>query len=774
MIMKKNLFSGALIAMAICLAATGCRQAEERVIIPSPVESAVTEGKGYCITSRTSIYATGNDQKTVAEYLSSLFESAAGFKIKVTEDKNAAIRFIADSTVEKESYRMKVDDKGIIISASDRSGFFYAVQTLRMVLPPQIEASEASSSQEWYVQAMDINDGPRFGYRGLMIDVARYFLPKDDLIKTIDCMAMLKLNKLHLHLTDDTGWRLEIKKYPRLTEIGAWRPDRGDTPFYGRRNRQEGESCTVGGFYTQEDMKEIIRYASERQIEIIPEIDVPAHSCAALASYPELACPNVKKEINVLPGLGGRDTEIIYCAGNEKTFDFLSDVIKEVAELFPSEYIHMGGDEANKFYWQTCPLCKKRMKQEGITHVEDLQGYFMQRMSDYVKANGKKMMGWDELTNSRVPDGTVIFGWQGYGNAALKAAAEGHKFILTPARLLYLIRYQGPQWFEPVTYFGNNLMKDIYAYEPVQDNWEKGYEDLLMGVQASMWTEFCNSAEDVTYMIFPRLAALADMAWRKKGTSDWENFQKGLDNFLTHLDVKGVRYAKSMYNIQHKCTPADGCVNVNLQCERTDVEKRYTTDGTDPNAKSNLVSSDFPVKESTVINVASFKNGKQMGETLSLKIDFNKATGKTVESGNKDIFLLTNGVRGSKRQSDFEWCTWANSDAVFTIYLKGTEEIESIGIGCLTNYGMGVHKPKSIKVEISDDNKSFKLYGEREFSEQEIFHEGNFVEDIVFEGEKTSATYVKITAKHAGLIPEDHFMRPGQISKFCFDEIIIK
>ena len=275
-------------------------------------------------------------------------------------------------------------------------------------------------------------------------------------------------------------------------------------------------------------------------------------------------------------------------------------------------------------------------------------------------------------------------------------------------------------------------------------------------------------------MIFPRLAGLADMAWRKKGTSDWENFQKGLDNFLTHLDVKGVRYAKSMYNIQHKCTPADGCVNVNLQCERTDVEKRYTTDGSEPNAKSNLVSSDSPVTESTVINVASFKNGKQMGETLSLKIDFNKATGKTVENGNKDIFLLTNGVRGSKRQSDFEWCTWANSDAVFTIYLKGTEEIESIGIGCLTNYGMGVHKPKSIKVEISDDNKSFKLYGEREFSEQEIFHEGNFVEDIVFEGEKTSATYVKITAKHAGLIPEDHFMRPSQMSHFCFDEIIIK
>lgn len=773
MIMNKNLFSGTLMAMVLCFAVTGCRQPEERVIIPSPAEVALTEGKGYCITSRTSIYATGNDRKEVAGYLSSLFESAAGFKINVTEDENAAIRFLADNTLPEESYRLRVDGNGIVISASDKKGFFYAVQTLRMALPPQIEASEASSEQEWYIQSMDITDGPRFGYRGLMVDVARYFMPKEDLVRIIDCMAMLKLNKLHLHLTDDTGWRLEIKKYPRLTEVGAWRPDRGDTPFYGRRNRQEGEKCTVGGFYTQEDMKEIIRYASERQIEIIPEIDVPAHSCAALASYPELACPNVKKEINVLPGLGGRDTEIIYCAGNEKTFEFLGDVIGEVAELFPSEYIHMGGDEANKFYWQTCPLCRKRMKQEGITHVEDLQGYFMQRMSDCVKANGKKMMGWDELTNSRVPDGTVIFGWQGYGNAALKAAAQGHKFILTPARLLYLIRYQGPQWFEPVTYFGNNLMKDIYAYEPVQDSWKEGYEDLLIGVQASMWTEFCNSTDDVTYMIFPRLAALADMAWRKKGTNDWEKFQKGLDNFLAHLDVKGVRYAKSMYNIQHKCVPADGSVSIELQCERTDVEKRYTTDGSVPDAKSNLVSAAFPVKESTVVNVASFKDGKQMGETLSLQINFNKATGKSIESANKDVYLLTNGVRGSKRQSDFEWCTWANSDAVFTIDLKGAQEIESIGIGCLTNYGMGVHKPKSIKVEISDDNKSFRLYGEKVFPAQEIFCEGNFVEDIVFEEGCTSAAYVRITAKSAGLIPEEHFMRPGQISKFCFDEIII-
>ena len=365
----------------------------------------------------------------------------------------------------------------------------------------------------WSVPAVTIQDEPRFGFRGLLLDPVRCFIPKENVLRIIDCMAMLKINKLHFHLTDDNGWRIEIKKYPRLTEVGAWRVDRTDVPFHSRRNPKRGEPTPIGGFYTQEDIREIVAYAADRQIEVIPEIDVPAHSNAALAAYPQLACPVVKDFIGVLPGLGGRNSEIIYCAGNDSVFTFLQDIFDEILTLFPSRYIHVGGDEARKTNWEKCPLCQKRMKKQHLTNEEDLQGYFMKRISDYLRKKGREVIGWDELTNSSfLPEESIILGWQGMGTAALKAAEKGHRFIMTPARIMYLIRYQGPQWFEPVTYFGNNTLKDVFDYEPVQKDWKPEYESLLMGIQACMWTEFCNKPEDVDYLLFPRLAALAEVA----------------------------------------------------------------------------------------------------------------------------------------------------------------------------------------------------------------------------------------------------------------------
>lgn len=743
-------------------------------VLPTPKDFHLSGGV-FLFSEKNVISVENEEQKKIASDFASLFTIPAGFTplVKVGNG-DAAISLTTVPELKQETYRLDVSENRIRIYASDSKGFFYAFQTLRQLLPAEIEGSIYINNKEWSIPAVSIQDAPRFEYRGLMLDVARYFMPLDDVKQLIDCMSMLKLNKLHIHFTDDTGWRIEIKKYPKLTEVGAWRVDRGDIPFYERRNQQEGEKATLGGFYTQEDIKEMVRYAEDRQVEIIPEIDVPAHSCAALAAYPELACPNVKKKITVLPGLGGKDTEIIYCAGNEKTFQFLNDVIDEVAELFPSKYIHMGGDEANKFYWKSCPLCRKRMQQEGITHVEDLQGYFMNRVSQHIKEKGKIMMGWDELTHSKIPEGTVIFGWQGLGNAALKAAEQGHRFVLTPARLLYLIRYQGPQWFEPLTYFGNNLMKDIYMYEPVQEGWKKEYADLLMGVQASMWTEFCYNTNDVMYQVFPRLAALAEVGWVAKGHKDWDEFQKGLDNYLAHLDAKQVVYSKAMYNIQHKVTPTGDGLCVKLDCERTDVEIRYTTDGSEPKSDSGLYSDSLLVSATTMLKAATFKDGKQAGKTLTLDLKFNKATGKPVMGANKDVVLLTNGVRGSLRQSDFEWCTWTGANSSFTIDLQKEEVINKVSVGCLTNYGMGVHKPKSIKIEVSGDNQHFVELAERRFSDAEIFKEGNFVEDISFEVKGVKGRYVKVSVEAAGNIPDSHFMRPGQVSKFYLDELIIE
>ena len=586
---------------------------------------------------------------------------------------------------------------------------------------------------------------------------------------------MLKLNTLHFHLTDDNGWRVEIKKYPRLTEVGAWRVDRQDLPFPARRNPKKGEPTLVGGFYTQEDIREMVAYAAERQVEIVPEIDMPAHSNAALAAYPKLACPVVKEYIGVLPGLGGRNSEIIYCAGNDSVFTFLQNVMDEIMELFPSRYIHIGGDEAQKTHWKQCPLCQARMKKEQLANEEDLQGYFMKRISDYVRSKGREVIGWDELTNSSfLPDNSIILGWQGFGQAALKAAEEGHRFIMTPARIMYLIRYQGPQWFEPLTYFGNNTLKDVYDYEPVQKDWKPEYASLLMGVQGSMWTEFCNKPEDVDYLLFPRLAAVAEVAWTQPDKKDWALFLKGMDRYNEHLAEKGIVYACSMYNIQHKVTPENGVLQVKLECIRPDVEIRYTVDGSEPTASSSLYTDSLTVTAAQTIKSATFAQGEQMGQTLVLPIAWNKATGKPILGNKPNEKLMTNGVRGSLKYTDFEWCCWEKSDHIsFTIDLQQKEKLSTFTIGCITNYGMAVHKPKSIRIAVSDDNETYREIAGLHFTAEEIFREGAFIENFSVDMKGTEARYVRVTAEGAGVCPADH-VRPGQEARVYFDEIRIE
>lgn len=752
-----------------------CNTAENKEVYITPRPDSITMSKGTFEFSAQTVIAVENDEQAVAaRYFADLFTIPAGFTPAVeVGNTKGDIRFATDKNISSEGYTLKVSSGSIEIKASDVKGFFYALQTLRLALPASIDSNSKSASK-WSIPAMTVSDKPRFVYRGLMLDVARYFMPKGEILKLIDCMSMLKLNSLHLHLTDDNGWRIEIKKYPKLTEVGAWRVDRNNLPFPDRRNPEKGEPTPIGGFYTQDDMKEIISYASERQIEIIPEIDIPAHSNAALAAYPEYACPVVKKFIGVLPGLGGNNADIIFCAGNDKVFDFLQNIFDEIIEIFPSKYIHIGGDEAWKTHWKKCPLCQSRIRKEKLADEEALQGYFMNRISKYLQAKGKEVMGWDELTNSIVPDDVIVFGWQGFGNAALKAAKEGHRFVMTPARVLYLIRYQGPQWFEPLTYFGNNTLKDVYDYEPVQPDWKPEYEDLLMGVQGSMWTEFCNKPEDVTYQIFPRLAALAEIAWSGKGKKDWESFLKALDKFNAHLDAKGVVYAKSMYNIQHTSVPTGKDIMVTLECIRPDIEIRYTTDGTEPDSGASVYTGPITLTESTVLKAATFAGGKMMGKVLEIPVKWNKATGKLTVNPKGNERLLTNGVRGSLRQSDFEWCTWDNVEkSSFTIDLGQCEAVNSITLGCLTNYGMGVHKPKSITVETSADGNKFISIGKRTYTDSEIFKEGNFIEDIKFEAKDINAQFIRISCTGAGKNPVNH-IRPGQQSRYYFDEIIIE
>lgn len=694
-------------------------------------------------------------------------------RIKV-DSRKGDVCLVTDATLKSEAYKLEITIKKITIRASDLQGFYYALQSIRQLLPSAIESEQVTENVDWTVPALTITDQPRFGYRGLLVDVARFFSPKENLLRIIDCMAMLKLNKLHLHLVDDNGWRIEIKKYPLLTEIGSCRVDRPGKTFPERRNPRQGEPTVEKGFYTQNEIREIVRYAQERHIEVIPEIEMPAHSNAALAAYPLLSCPVVDKFIGVLPGLGGNHADVIFCAGNDSVFTFLQDILDEVLELFPSKYIHLGGDEARKTHWEECPLCQTRMKAESLENTEELQGYFMARVARYVQNKGREVIGWDELTNARIPEGSIILGWQGYGQAALKAAELGHRFIMTPARILYLIRYQGPQWFEPITYFGNNTLKDVYDYEPVQKDWTPQAASLLMGVQACMWTEFCNSPADVDYLLFPRLSALAEVAWTKPARKNWASYLKAMDHFNEHLAAKGIVYARSMYNIQQTVTPKEGRLQVELDCIRPDVQVRYTMDGSVPTAQSPLYTKPLMLTEAKTIKAATFAGNEQLGQMLELPVIWNKATAKPVKSaGTGDLYMLTNGIRGSQKYTDLEWCSWMKSDTVtFTLDLKKPELVNKLTLGSITNYGMAVHKPAEIEVWISGDDKEYRKVGECSYTKNEIFREGVFREDIPFEI-GTEARYVRVVAHGAGDCPFTH-VRPGQEARIYFDEIIIE
>lgn len=743
-------------------------------LVPCPV-SLVPGTGNFHFSAKTSFAVENEGQAEQVRQFTELLTRAGGFTPRIKVDsRKGDVCLVTDATLKSEAYKLEITIKKITIRASDLQGFYYALQSIRQLLPSAIESEQVTENVDWTVPALTITDQPRFGYRGLLVDVARFFSPKENLLRIIDCMAMLKLNKLHLHLVDDNGWRIEIKKYPLLTEIGSCRVDRPGKTFPERRNPRQGEPTVEKGFYTQNEIREIVRYAQERHIEVIPEIEMPAHSNAALAAYPLLSCPVVDKFIGVLPGLGGNHADVIFCAGNDSVFTFLQDILDEVLELFPSKYIHLGGDEARKTHWEECPLCQTRMKAESLENTEELQGYFMARVARYVQNKGREVIGWDELTNARIPEGSIILGWQGYGQAALKAAELGHRFIMTPARILYLIRYQGPQWFEPITYFGNNTLKDVYDYEPVQKDWTPQAASLLMGVQACMWTEFCNSPADVDYLLFPRLSALAEVAWTKPARKNWASYLKAMDHFNEHLAAKGIVYARSMYNIQQTVTPKESRLQVELDCIRPDVQVRYTMDGSVPTAQSPLYTKPLMLTEAKTIKAATFAGNEQLGQMLELPVIWNKATAKPVKSaGTGDLYMLTNGIRGSQKYTDLEWCSWMKSDTVtFTLDLKKPELVNKLTLGSITNYGMAVHKPAEIEVWISGDDKEYRKVGECSYTKNEIFREGVFREDIPFEI-GTEARYVRVVARGAGDCPFTH-VRPGQEARIYFDEIIIE
>lgn len=757
-----------LLMSSSCFYATAQVYEKQIKIVPLP-QKYMQGVDSFTINNKTVLYVQNESQHAAVETLL----SCISLKKKSGSPKknvNNTIEFKENRSLPHEAYSLQITKDNVIIEASDKAGFLYGVQSLRQLLVTSANVNDVTKTYK--LPVLQIEDAPRFEYRGVMLDVSRCFIPKENVKKIIDAAALLKLNKLHLHLVDDNGWRLEIKKYPKLTDVGAWRVER-EGFFPERTAPQKGEATPVGGFYTQEDMAELIRYASERAIEIIPEIEMPAHTTSSLAAYPNLACPVVEEYIGVLPGFAGNTDGLVYCAGNEDVFTMLEGVIDEVATLFPSSYIHLGGDEASKVLWKKCPKCQARMKAENIEHEEELQSYFMKRMSKYVQSKGKQVLGWDELTNSTIPEGATIMGWQGMGNAGYKAGKLGHKFIMTPARVMYLIRYQGPQWFEPRTYFGNNTLKDVYMYEPIQASWDKDVAKNLIGVQASLWTEFCSSAEDVEYLLFPRLIGAAEVAWSDANTKDWNGFVTRLDGVNNQIQQLGIISATSMYNIDHKVEPNQNNLKVTLFCIRPDVQIYYTTNGNEPTVADSLYTDPFCVEKEQIVKAVTYKEGEVVGKVLSLSLSKNKATGMKVFSSNPNAYVLTNGLRGSNKHSDFEWCGWYGEDASFVVDLGAVMPINRVVLGTILNHGMGVHRPAKIVVSVSNDNENYAVVATDGAGDNTTQEQGIAIKDHEFKNLNKQARYVKFSLSTPGVCYPKH-VRAGQKTWMHCDEVIIE
>lgn len=596
-------------------------------LIPQPSDIQLLPGQ---FTLKKNMFIGCNDEKAlpVASMLAAKLNQASGFDIPAKYSKSGNIFFYLyanDPALGKEGYTLQTSEKGIEIRANEPAGLFYGMQTLLQLFPKEIESKTAATQVAWTTPAVKITDVPRFAWRGIMLDVSRHFYSVADVKKYIDNMVRYKYNTFHWHLTDDNGWRVEIKSLPKLTSVGAWRVAR--TGHFGdREDPKPGEAATYGGFYTQEDIREIVRYAAERHVTIVPEIDVPGHSMAALAAYPELSCR--KQPVQVNPGTSFADwygngtfkmhIENTLNPSDEKVYEFLDKVFTEVAQLFPNPYIHVGGDECYKGYWKEDPGCQALMKQKGIRHVEDLQGYFMERVEKILQAKGKKMIGWDEILEGGISPGAAVMSWRGI-KGGIEAAQLGHEVVMTPTTYAYIDYNQGDQTVDPPIYAALRCKKS-YSFEPVPDGVDP---TLILGGQGNLWTEHLPSLRSAEYMTFPRAWALAEVFWSPKKLKNWDDFARRMEAHFERSNIAGVNYSKAIYDPMVRTKQENGQLMLMLEPEISGLEIYYTFDDTMPDQQALHASGKaVPVPDGPVtLRVQAYRNGVPIGHLITLKRD---------------------------------------------------------------------------------------------------------------------------------------------------------
>jgi hexosaminidase len=587
-------------------------------IIPQPGSVTVSSGI-FELRKSTVIYFNREELQMVADYFNGKIEGALGFNLKEVKKERHGINLIIldeyDESIGDEGYKLTISYNNIKILANKANGVFYGIQTLLQMLPPQIKSKTVQAGVDWNIPCGEIVDKPRFAWRGLMLDVSRHFFTKEEVMEYIDQLAEYKMNVFHWHLTDDQGWRIEIESLPKLTEKGAWRAERvGD--WWSREPRQKGEPVTYGGFYTHNDIKEVVQYAKERFVEIIPEIDVPGHSLSAIVAYPEISCTHSVKEINVGNKFYTIDENSV-CVGNEKTFEYLDKIFTEIAELFPSEYIHVGGDECYKGFWEKCPKCQKRMHDEHLKDTKELQSYFIKRMEKILQSKNKKLIGWDEILEGGLAPNATVMSWRGMKNG-IKAAKAGHKVIMTPTKHCYLDLYQGEPSVEPSTYSMCRL-SDSYNFEPVPEGVDAA---LILGGQGNLWSEAVPNFWHAEYMTWPRGWALAEVFWCGKEQKNWPGFIKRVEKHFERADYAKINYARSMYNAIVTPVFENGELKIKLATEIKELGIYYTFDNTNPYYLSAKYESPLSVpKNATRIKIMTYRGETPVGQLITLRID---------------------------------------------------------------------------------------------------------------------------------------------------------
>lgn len=744
-------------------------------IIPKPLDVNCKGDASFLLKDGVAVIYPENNQKMQdnAEFLVDYVEKQTGVKLTSHAGMpvDGAICLTLDlSDDNAEAYKLIVNDKRVCISGASEAGVFYGIQTLRKSLPVAQDINVNLS-------AVEIYDKPRFAYRGAMLDVARHFYTVDEVKTFIDMLALHNINRFHWHLTDDQGWRIEIKKYPKLMSVASERKE----TVVGRWYSGIYDGKPYGGYYTQDELRDVIDYAAKRHITIIPEVDLPGHMQAALTAYPELGCTGGPYEVRTIWGV----SQDVLCVGNDFTLQFVKDVLSEVADIFPSEYIHIGGDECPKVRWEKCPKCQERIKSLGLksdakhTKEQRLQSYMIQEAAKYLKEKGKRIIGWTEiLEGGLVPDATLM-SWIGE-SGGIEAAHQHHDVIMTPNTYLYFDYYQSKKVEdEPLAIGGYLPIEKTYNYEPMPKELTKEEQQYIKGVQANLWTEYIPVFSQVQYMVLPRLGAAAEVQWTDPSKKDYKDFLRRVPHLVAVYDCYGWNYATHVYdvNVDMKADTVNHVLNVQLST-MADDPIYYTLDGQDPTEKSLKYTKPFTIDQSVVLKTMAVHPDR----TSKISVDtirFNKATLKPVVllQPNESRFspdgpvVLVDGRNGNHSFDTGAWLAVADNDLEAVINMQAETILSSASVHVYVRKDAWLFDARGFSVSVSSNNKNYKEVASQEYKQmQESDSDGIIEHELSFDPCK--ATYVKIKVISEKSMPDWHW-DAGKAPFLLVDEIIL-